>query len=54
MKVLQLLLDRLPLLTKTRSLWSLERRDLHAVRQAYGALQLSAVFRREAVVGGPA
>jgi ubiquinone/menaquinone biosynthesis C-methylase UbiE len=56
-KVLQLLLDRLLPLTKTgrdRLWWSLERRDLHAVRRAYGALQLSAVFRREAVAGGPA
>lgn len=49
-KIVQFALDRLLPLPKTRSdrlWWSLERLDLRAVRRAYGALLLNAVFRRE-------
>jgi len=54
-KLLQLVLDRLLPLSKKRRdrlWWSLERLDLRAVRRAYGALQLNAVFRRRADAEG--
>ena len=48
-KLLQLAVDRLLPLSPTkghRLWWALERLDLRAVKRAYGALQLNAVFCR--------
>ena len=49
-KVLQLAISRLPLdrTSRKRLRWRLERLDLRAVRRAYGALQVHAVFERVA------